>query len=81
MYQCSRLEKYGSSFFLVDEKNFEESKKAFKANVKAEYFQKTNSVPVKFKEINDVYGRCFYLYSDEYASVEQKFQGPSFIQK
>ena len=79
MCQCSRLEKYGSSFFLVDEKNFEESKKVFKANVKAEYFQGTNSVPVKFKEINDVYGRCFYLYSDEYASIEQKFQGPSFV--
>ena len=70
-----RLEKYGASFSLVDEKNYEESVKDFKANLSNEYFQRTN-IPVKFKEINDVYGRCFYLYSDEYASIEQKFQGP-----
>ena len=74
MYVCGRLEKYGSRFSLVDEKKYEESVKVFRANVNAEYFQKTN-IPVKFKEINDVFGRCFYLYSDEYASIEQKFQG------
>ena len=76
MFWCGRLEKYGTPYFsLVDEKNFEESVKVFKANVNAEYFQK-DSIPVKFKEINDVFGRCFYLYSEEYASIEQKFQGP-----
>ena len=60
---------------MVNEENYEESVKVFKSNVKAEYFQRT-SIPVKLKEINDVFGRCFYLYSDEYASIEQKFQGP-----
>ena len=60
---------------MVDEKNYEDSLKVFRANLDTKYFQKTNTIPIKFKEINDVYGRCFYLYSDEYASIEQKFQG------
>ena len=76
MFWCGRLEKYGTPrFSLVDEENFEESVKVFRANMNDEYFQKA-SIPVKFKEINDVFGRCFYLYSEEYASIEQKFQGP-----
>ena len=50
--------------------------KVFLSNVKAQYIQISNAIPVKFKEINDVFGRCFYLDSDEYASIEQKFQGP-----
>ena len=71
-----RLQKYLSKFTLVGEEHFEESVKVFKSNLDDEYFQ-TQKVPVKFKEINDVYGKCFYLYTAEYATIEQQFQGSS----
>ena len=31
--------------------------------------------PVMFKEIKTPIGKCFYLYIDEKATTEQKFQG------
>ena len=33
------------------------------------------NVPVAMKEINNVFGRCFFLSTEELATVEQKFQG------
>ena len=33
------------------------------------------SVPVALKEINNVFGRCFFLSTDEMATVDQRFQG------
>ena len=31
--------------------------------------------PIIFKEINTPLGKCFYLYTEEKATTEQKFQG------
>ena len=33
------------------------------------------SVPIALKEINNVFGRCFFLSTEEFATVEQKFEG------
>ena len=60
---------------LVQEDIFEDSVMVFKSKLDNEYLQRESKVPVKFREINDVFGRCFYLYTAEYATVEQKFQG------
>ena len=70
-----RLEKYLATMELVQEDIFEDSVMVFKSKLDNEYLQRESKVPVKFREINDVFGRCFYLYTSEYATVEQKFQG------
>ena len=41
-----------------------------------QYFQ-TEKVPVKFREVRDVFGKCFYLHTSQVATVEQKYQGQS----
>ena len=33
------------------------------------------NVPLALKEINNVFGKCFFLSTEELATVEQKFQG------
>ena len=32
-------------------------------------------VPIAMKEISTVFGKCFFLSTEELATVEQKFQG------
>ena len=31
--------------------------------------------PIASKEVNTAFGRCFYLYTEESATIEPKFQG------
>ena len=37
------------------------------------------NVPIALKEIKNVFGKCFFLSTEELATVEQKFQGNTHI--
>ena len=36
-------------------------------------------VPVGLKEINNVFGKCFFLSTDQLSTVEPKFEGLKYI--
>ena len=47
-----------------------------KTNATKKYYSLvTNKVPVGLKEINDVYGRCFYLETHVDPTLDQKMGG------
>ena len=55
--------------------NYTKEVKLYKEKLAKDPWQ---NVPVALREINNVFGRCFFLSTDELATVEQKFQGEYF---
>ena len=71
------LHEYYSNTKFVSESMYEEEKEAFLKCPEKDSADKTKSCkdPIIFKEINTPIGKCFYLYTKETATTEQKFQG------
>ena len=72
------LHEYTAYTKFVSEEMYEEEKEAFlKCQEKDSSGNKIQSckAPIIFKEIKIPIGKCFYLYTEEKATTEQKFQG------
>ena len=54
--------------------NYAEAVNLYKEKV-ASNLKTWPKIPVALKEINNVFGRCFFLFTEELATVEQKYQG------
>ena len=69
-----QIHEYNADTKFVSEVMYEEEKEAF---LKCPEKDKNRSCkdPIIFKEINTPIGKCFYLYTKETATTEQKFQG------
>ena len=61
------------------EEEYQKEKEAFLSCRKEEQDQESKMSkckdPIIYKEINTPLGECFYLYTREQATTEQKFQG------
>ena len=68
---------YNARAKFVSEEKYQEEKEDFSKCINDGNSTKFGSCedPIIFKEINTPLGKCFYLYSDEKATTEQKFQG------
>ena len=71
-----RIHEYTAPTKLVSTENYLEEKEAFSKCIDGNGSkQVVCKDPIMFKEIKTPIGKCFYLYTDEKATTEQKFQG------
>ena len=64
----------GSTEF-VDLKNYTHELALFQYSKKSLYKNIFPKIPIGYKEINSILGKCFYLYTEELATTEQNYQG------
>ena len=71
---CLRVKNVRGNTKTVGLLNYTKEVQLYKENVAGNPSSWQN-VPIALKEINNVFGRCFFLSTEELATVEQKFQG------
>ena len=73
-----RLHEYSATHKFVSEEKYQEEKETFSNCITLENTTSKFSScpdPIVYKEQQSSIGKCFYLYTQEMATTEQKFQG------
>ena len=69
---CLRVKNIKGNTKTVSLLNYTKEVQFYKEKVAKNPWQ---NVPIALRDINNVFGRCFFLSTEELATVEKKFQG------